>query len=61
LGIERGIGATNGLESELLGAAVVALQSKDFADRTAARFALDMDHVIDGLADLRFDILEGGL
>jgi hypothetical protein len=60
-GIEIGIGAINGLESELLGAAVVVLQSKDLADHTATRFALHMDDVIDGLADLRFDVLEGGL
>ena len=35
-------------------AAVVVLQSEDFADEAAARLALDMDDVIDGLADLGF-------
>jgi hypothetical protein len=61
LGVEGGIGAIDGLESELLGTAVVVLQSKNFADHTAAWFTFHMDHVIYGLADLRFDVLEGGL
>src|ERR1017187_10058112 len=61
IGIRCVICAINGLELELPGVAVVALQSKDFADQTATRFALHMDHVIDGLADLRFNVLEGRL
>ena len=51
----------NDLELELLRAAVVVVQSEDFANHAAARFALDMDDVIDRLADLRFNVLEGGL
>jgi hypothetical protein len=52
------IGTVNHLEFELLIAAVVVVQSKDFADDTAARLALHMDDVIDGLSDLGFDVLE---
>ena len=61
LGIEGRIGTVNDLEFELLRAAVVVVQSKNFADHAAARFALHMDDVIDGLADLRFDVLKGRL
>ena len=46
---------------ELLCGPVVAVQFENFADHSTARLALDMDDVIDGLSDLGFNVLEGGL
>jgi hypothetical protein len=40
---------------------VVAVQFENFADHSTARLALNMDDVIDGLSDLGFNVLEGGL
>ena len=57
----RFFGPEDVLHLELLGAAVVVVQSEDFADDAAARLPLDMDDIIDGLADLGFHVLVGGL
>jgi hypothetical protein len=46
---------------ECLCGPVIAIQSENFADHSTARLALNMDDVIDGLSDLGFNVLEGGL
>jgi hypothetical protein len=51
----------NLLHLERLCRPVIAVQSENFADHSAAWLSLDMDDVIDGLSDLSFNVLESGL
>ena len=59
--IAGSFGSVDLLHLERLRGAVVVVQPEHFADHAAAWLPLDMDDVIDGLADLGFDVLEGGL
>ena len=59
--VRRALRVVQQLEVELLGGAIVAIQFENFADDAASGLPFDLDNQIDGLAYLRFDILEGRL
>ena len=46
----------DGLDQESLRVTVIAANGQNFADNSATRLALDVDHEIDGLSDLGFGI-----